>query len=80
MTISSAINIGINGVQRSSQAIAQSAQEIASVGTTQRDTATTQDLVEPLLNIQREQQLFDASARVIQVGNNTIGSILDIKA
>ncbi|GAA5317447.1 MAG: hypothetical protein AseanaTS_26520 [Candidatus Pelagadaptatus aseana] len=80
MTISSVISIGSSGLQRSQQSMAQSAQEIASVGTTQKETSTTQDLVEPLINLKREQQVFDASARVVQVGTDTLGSLLDIKA
>jgi flagellar hook-associated protein FlgK len=80
MAINSVINIGSNGVQRSQQSMAQSAQEIASVGTTRKETSTTQDLIDPLMNLQREQHVFDASARVIEVGSNTLGSLLDIKA
>lgn len=78
--ISSVINTGANGIQRSSQAINSAAHEIASVGATRKETSTTQDLVEPLVEMKREQHIFDASAKVVQVGSDTLGSLLDIKA
>lgn len=78
--ISSVINTGANGLQRSSQALNNAAQDIASAGTTRKETSTTQDLVEPLVELKREQQIFDASAKVVQVGSDTLGSLLDIKA
>ena len=78
--ISSVINSGANGLQRSSQALNNAAQEIASVGATRKETSSTQDLVEPLIELKRAQQIFDASAKADKVGSDTLGSLLDIKA
>ncbi|MEL7400923.1 MAG: flagellar biosynthesis protein FlgE [Pseudomonadota bacterium] len=78
--ISSVINSGANGLQRSSQALNNAAQEIASVGAARKETSSTQDLIEPLIELKREQHIFNASAKVVQVGSDTLGSLLDIKA
>lgn len=80
---SSVLGIGLRGLQSSSQSINQSANEIAQAGTLQASregTGSTQDLVEPLINMKIEQNIFDASANVVKVGDEMIGSILDIKA
>jgi flagellar hook protein FlgE len=80
---SSVLGIGLRGLQQSSQSINQSANEIAQAGTLQASregTGSTQDLVEPLVNLKIEQNIFDASANVVKVGDEMIGSILDIKA
>ncbi|BFM14441.1 hypothetical protein R50073_06240 [Maricurvus nonylphenolicus] len=80
---SSVLGIGLRGLQQSSQSINQSANEIAQAGTLQASregTGSTQDLVEPLINMKIEQNIFDASANVVKVGDEMIGSILDIKA
>jgi flagellar hook protein FlgE len=80
---SSVLGIGLRGLQQSSQSINQSANEIAQAGTLQASregTGSTQDLVEPLVNMKIEQNIFDASANVVKVGDEMIGSILDIKA
>lgn len=80
---SSVLGIGLRGLQQSSQSINQSANDIAQAGTLQASregTGSTQDLVEPLINMKIEQNIFDASANVVKVGDEMIGSILDIKA
>lgn len=78
--INSIINAGAAGLQRSSQSLNSAAQEIASAGATRKESSGPQDLVEPLVELKREQQIFDASAKVVQVGTDTLGSLLDIKA
>ncbi len=80
---SSVLGIGLQGLQNSAQSIQQSANDIAQTGTLQASReggGSTQDLVEPLINMKIEQNIFDASANVIKVGDAMIGSILDIKA
>ncbi len=39
-----------------------------------------QSLVEPLIDIKVEQTVFDASAKVVSVADQAIGSLLDTKA
>ena len=84
MNISSVVNQGLIGMQRSQGEMARSAQQIAEAGTTQRDNPQVSndggDLAEPIVNMQMQKHLFDASARVVQVGSDTIGTLLNMKA
>lgn len=80
MDIGSVVNQGLIGMQRSQGEMARSAQQIAQAGTTQRDNPEKNDVVEPILNLQVQRHLFDASAKVVQAGNDTIGTLLNIKA
>lgn len=90
MAISSVINTGIQGMQKSQSSMLNSAQQIASGGTIQASTGTAsvsgaaptsfESFVEPMLNLTQEQQVFDASAKVVQTGSDILGSLLDIKA
>jgi flagellar hook-associated protein FlgK len=77
--IGSIVNQGLTGLQNSQASIARSAQQIAEAGTTQRDNPAKNDLVEPLLNINAQTQVFNASAKVVKAANDTIGTLLDIK-
>jgi flagellar hook-associated protein FlgK len=78
--IGSVVNQGLIGLQNSQASIARSAQQIAEAGTTQRNNPEKNDLVEPLINIKAQSQVFSASAKVVKVANDTIGTLLDIKA
>lgn len=80
MDIGSVINQGLTGMQRSQTEMARSAQQIAEAGTTQRDNPEKNDLVEPLLNLKVQSHIFDASAKVVKTANETIGTLLNIKA
>ncbi len=75
----SAINQGLIGMQRSQAEIQRSAQQIAEASTTPPGNQTT-DLVEPLINLQLQSQLFDANARVVETANETLGTLLDTRA
>jgi flagellar hook-associated protein FlgK len=78
--IGSVVNQGLIGLQQSQSSIAQSAQQIAQAGTTQRDNPQANDVVEPLVNIKAQTQVFDASAKVVKAADETIGTLLDVKA
>ncbi len=80
MDIGSVVNQGLIGMQKSQSSMLQSAQQIAQVGTTQRDTASANDLVEPLVNLKVQAQVFDSSAKVVKTADETIGTLLNIKA
>ncbi|BFM13350.1 hypothetical protein R50072_35030 [Simiduia litorea] len=41
---------------------------------------SSQDVVEPLINLRRQEQLFNASAQIIKTADETLGSLLDVKA
>ena len=84
MDIGSVVNQGLIGMQKSQVSMAQSAQQIAQASNTQRAdapaSARSVDLVEPLLNLKIQSQVFDSSARVVKSADEAIGTLLDIKA
>jgi flagellar hook-associated protein FlgK len=79
-SIGSIVNQGLIGLQSSQASIARSTQQIVEAGTTQRDNPARNDLVEPLINIKAQTRVFNASAKVVEVANDTIGTLLNIKA
>jgi flagellar hook-associated protein FlgK len=80
MDVGSVVNQGLIGMQKSQSSMLQSAQQIAQAGTTQRDNPQANDVVEPLINIKAQSQVFDSSAKVVRAADETIGTLLDIKA
>jgi flagellar hook-associated protein FlgK len=80
MDVGSVVNQGLIGMQKSQVSMQQSAQQIAQAGTTQRDNPQANDVVEPLINLKVQSQLFDSSAKVVKAADETIGTLLDIKA
>jgi hypothetical protein len=84
MDIGSVVNQGLIGMQKSQVSMAQSAQQIAQASNTQRAdvpaSAQSGDLVEPLINLKIQSQVFDSSARVVKSADEAIGTLLDIKA
>ena len=80
MDVGSVVNQGLIGMQKSQSSILQSAQQIAQAGTTQRDNPQANDVAEPLINIKAQSQVFDASAKVVKAADETIGTLLDVKA
>lgn len=76
----SLLSTGLNGVQKSHQAIQQSASDLVRAGTVDKASSGTLEVAEPLMNIQQEQHVFDASAKVIGVADGLIGTLLDIQA
>ena len=76
---SSALQQGLTGIQKSSQSMLESANELVRSGTTERPVATT-DIVEPLVNINKQQHLFDASAKVVKMADDALGALIDIKS
>ncbi|MDO8344994.1 MAG: hypothetical protein Q7T48_17470 [Cellvibrio sp.] len=80
MDVGSVVNQGLIGMQKSQSSMLQSAQQIAQVGTTQRDNPQANDIAEPLINIKAQSQVFDSSAKVVKAADETIGTLLDVKA
>ncbi len=80
MTIGSVVNQGLAGIQQSQREMLQAAGDIATAGSVQKDSATVRDVAEPLIEMKIQQQVFDASARVIKVADDTLGTLLDVNA
>lgn len=79
MDIGSVVNQGLIGMQKSQSSMYQSAQQIAGMAK-EGASASPQDLAENLVNLKVQQNLFDSSAKVVKTANDTLGSLLDIKA
>lgn len=80
MDIGSIVNQSLMGMQRSQQEMTRSAQQVVAAGTVERDNPAKNDVVEPLLNIKAQSQIFDSSAKVVQAASESIGTLLNIKA
>lgn len=78
MVIGSVLNTGVTGMQRSSAEMQKSASDIASYGTSNAEPQGT--LAEPIVNMQFEQLIFEASAKVVGTANDTLGTLIDIKS
>jgi len=76
----SAVTQGLIGMQRSQTEISKSAQQILKAGMTERDNPAQNDLVESLVNIKVQTQIFDASAKIVKAADETIGTLLNAKA
>lgn len=76
----STLQQGLNGLQNSTRATVEAANELVSAGTLQRTTSVVTDIVEPIIEINRQQQLFDASAKVVQAADQNIGTLFDALA
>jgi hypothetical protein len=80
MDLGSVVNQGLIGMQKSQSSMLQSAQQIVQAGTTQRDNPHANDVVDSLVNIKVQSQVFDSSAKVVKSADETIGTLLDVKA
>jgi len=80
MAIGSVLQQGLTGMQQSQRAMLKSANEIVKAGTTAREDSGIIGIVEPLIDMKIQQQVFDASAKIVKVADETVGSLLDIKA
>jgi len=78
--ISTVFQQGISGMQNSSRSITESANEIVLSGTLERAPLANTDIVEPMINIQQEQHVFNASAKIIDVADQALGALIDIEA
>jgi flagellar hook-associated protein FlgK len=80
MTINSVLNTGVQGMLQSQRQINQAASEIAQVSTSEAPLQTAAELTEPLINMKIEQNVFDASAKVVTTADEMLGTLLDTTA
>jgi len=89
-------SIAQQGLQRSQASAVDAAESIASperlngladVSSVERPgerpestSGTLEPLAQPIIQLKESQQLFDASAKVIEVSDRTIGALLDVSA
>lgn len=80
MNINSALQTGLYGMQQSQANIQESANQIVRAGTLEKDSSTTTDVVEPIVNMKMEQHIFDASAKIVKTADEMLGTLMDISA
>jgi flagellar hook protein FlgE len=78
--ISGVLQTGLAGMQSSAREMAKSANDIATAATSKPEEMVLSDLSDPIINLKIQQQVFDASAKVVEVADTTVGALLDIKA
>ncbi len=71
---------GVSGLNSSSRSIVESANDLVRSGTVERAPTSTTDIVEPLVEINKEQHVFTASAHVVSVADKALGALIDINA
>ena len=86
--INSILNTGLNGVQAGTRTLNEAAQDIASLNTAPESTAETtpetaagngtNDLISALVDLKVGENQVRASAQVIQTGQETLGTLIDI--
>lgn len=73
-----ALAAGLAGMQRGEQKVTQAAQEVVSA-TTDRPVSQTASLAKPLTEQEEGRRQVEASAKVVEAADKTIGSLVDIK-
>lgn len=75
--LSGAFNTGLAGIQKGQEQVTQAAQEVASANT-ERPVQPSQDLAKSLTDSKQGQRQVEASAKVLETANQTLGSLVDI--
>lgn len=78
--ISTVFQQGVSGLQNSSRSITEAANEIVLSGTLERAPTASTDIVEPLIKIQQEQHVFNASAKIVDIADEALGALIDTSA
>jgi hypothetical protein len=76
--ISGAFASGLQGVQRGAEQVTQASRDIASLnGDTQQGSSSSANLTDRVVDLQTGAIGVEASAKVLDVANDTIGTLLD---
>jgi len=79
-SLNSVFHQGVSGLHSSKGSIVESANQLVRTGVIERAPTTTTDIVEPLMKINQEQHVFNASAQVVKVADQALGALIDTKA
>lgn len=82
MMINSALNTGIQGIQEGIQGMDTAARKIARGGADgpAGSSEGSGSLVEPIIDLKLYERSVEASAQVVKTADETLGTLLDIKA
>jgi len=72
-----AFSAGLSGIQKGQEQVTQAAQEVVS-SNTQRPVQPNQDVAKSLTDEKQGQRQVEASAKVVDTANQTLGSLVDI--
>lgn len=80
--ISNTLGIGIQGIQAGMQGMETSARQIARGGADgpQGSADGAGGLIEPIVNLKLYERSVEASAQVVKTADETLGTLLDIRA
>lgn len=76
--INSAMQIGFSGMRNAYAGMVQSSQQIATAGT-QEYGASMPGILENMVSLKENQQLFDASAKVVTTSDQMLGTLFDLR-
>lgn len=79
MNLSSVQQTGLEGIQRGLQGVEKSANEIVKAGKID-DAAGSASFVEPIVDLKLYERSVEASAKVVQVADEVLGTLLDTMA
>lgn len=77
--LSGALHAGQAGIQRGEQKATQAAQDVVEA-TTDRPVSETSDVADALVEQKEAEQQVEASAEVVKAADETLGTLVDIKA
>lgn len=82
MMINNALNIGLQGIQDGMQGVEGAARKIARGGVDgPRGTAEGgSSMIEPIIDLKLYERSVEASAQVVKTADETLGTLLDIRA
>lgn len=69
------MQIGFSGMRNAYAEMVQSSQQIASAGTQEYGAS----MLENMASLKENQQLFDASAKVVETSDQMLGTLLDLR-
>ena len=76
MNVSSIQQTGLEGIQRGLQGIEKSAKEIA-IGSVTDSASGVNSFVEPVMELKLYERSIEASAKVVEVADEVLGTLLD---
>lgn len=79
MNLSSIQQTGLDGIQRGLQGIEKAASEIVKIGIND-DASGSTSFVKPILELKLYERSIEASAKVVEVADEVLGTLLDTMA
>jgi hypothetical protein len=79
MSTISAMNLGVQGINKGMDGLRQNAQHIASANIPEQ-ASSLNDIAGPLVDMKLNKLEVEMSAKVVQTASDMIGTLLDIKA